>query len=346
MTIQSTSNPRAETARLEEELFGRLGLTRSASSQDIETAHDELVRFLHGAPQDLRVWAQRQVVAADEAYALLSDPSTDLAALASARSIPLDPEPDEIGAAGPRANELAGSPTAGTRRRSGRVTPLRRVLLAAGGVVAAVAIVFAVYSAGATSAVPGIDGTPAPESSTATLDTARVGELMSKLQANPQDVATLSQLGDLYFQAQDYKTAGDWMTKILAVDPKNISALLGLGAAQFNQGDSAGAEKQWRAVIAIEPQNQEAYYDLGFMYLSENPPDMANVAAMWNRVIEIDPTTDVAKTVKTHLDSFAAASPDASGAASPAASAGSSTAPSAPASPEAAPAASPSASGN
>ena len=83
-----------------------------------------------------------------------------------------------------------------------------------------------------------------------------------------------------------------------------MTALLALGAAQFNLGDAASAEKQWLAVLAIDPKNVEAYYDLGFMYLSQNPPDMANVKLQWGKVIEIDPNSDVAKTVATHLDSL------------------------------------------
>jgi hypothetical protein len=68
------------------------------------------------------------------------------------------------------------------------------------------------------------------------------------------------------------------------------------------------------------------------MYLSQTPPDMANVKAEWTKVIEIAPNSDVAKTVQQHLDSFASAAPGSS--ASPAAPAGS-------ASPAASPAASP-----
>ena len=50
------------------------------------------------------------------------------------------------------------------------------------------------------------------------------------------------------------------------------------------------------------------------MYLSANPPDVANVKVEWNEVIALAPDSDVAKTVATHLKSLdAAASPAASG---------------------------------
>jgi hypothetical protein len=73
---------------------------------------------------------------------------------------------------------------------------------------------------------------------------------------------------------------------------------------------------------------------------------MANVSAMWNKVIEIDPTTDIAKTVQTHLTSFASNPPD--GSTGSAGTGNGSAAPSDAAAPATSPAASPSpsASGN
>ena len=72
------------------------------------------------------------------------------------------------------------------------------------------------------------------------------------------------------------------------------------------------------------------------MYLSLNPPDIANVKLEWGKVIAIAPNSDVAKTVATHLASLDASPaperrgagqscatvPAASPAASPAALAG------------------------
>ncbi len=103
-----------------------------------------------------------------------------------------------------------------------------------------------------------------------------------------------------------------------------MTARIALGAALFNLGKTDGAEEQWRAVLAVEPNNLEAHYDLGFMYLSLTPPDLANVRAEWGKVMTIAPDSDVAKTVATHLASLdaspapSAASVGASGGPSPA----------------------------
>jgi cytochrome c-type biogenesis protein CcmH/NrfG len=214
------------------------------------------------------------------------------------------------------------------RTRRPRLGPVGRVLVAAGALALVVGVGYGVYAAG-PKPVPGFTGTPAPEvSASPAIDQAKVADLMQKITANAKDTASLLELGNIYFDAGDYKTSADFMSKVVALDPKNVDALVALGAATFNQGDSSGAEAEWRKAIAVDPKKQEAYYDLGFMYLSANPPDMANVTAMWTKVLEIDPTTPIAQTVKTHLDSFASSAspaPSASGPAAPAASGGTSS---------------------
>lgn len=393
MPRRSEDAPRSERA-----LLAALGLTRDANAQDIQVAHDRLVEYLERAPRALHAWAEREIAAADEAYALLSDPvaghgdeevvasggRTDRSARASGSG------PGRPDGAGPRPaapgsrnlspvaddeeyfEELELEPPASQRsrqavrrraRRDGQVAasvpPGRRtgihrfgrLAAVAVGAVAVAAITIGVYSMGASS-VPGFTGSPAPEAAASpALDEAQVAVLMQKISANPGDIASLQGLCDLFFKAGDYATAADWAKKVLVVDPKNVTALLAVGAAAFNLGDSAEAEKEWRAVLAIDDRNIEAHYDLGFMYLSKEPPDVANVRLEWDKVIAIDPNSDVAKTVATHLQSLTGSpAPGASGApgATPGAANVSSPAPSPAASPagpaQTAPAPSPAAS--
>jgi tetratricopeptide (TPR) repeat protein len=323
--------PEMTSKEVERELLARLGLSMDANTQDLERAHDELIDFLELAPHELRGWAERQVALADEAYVLLSDPTRSLAGV-SIETLPgLAPAANRAAQpVGPDAGPIGHDPATDPAARpalpvaagdQGGRSQLRRVLLAAGGVVAALTVVFAVYATGAP-AVPGVTGTPVPEASgAAEVDTAQVGALMQNIQADPTDVASLQALADVYFQASDYTTAAEWETKVLALEPKNITALLGLGAATFNEGNAVEAEKHWRAVLDLDPLNLEAHYDLGFMYFSQNPPDIEQTTAEWNSVIEIAPDSDIARTVATHLEtlqSWAASSlPSGSPAASP-----------------------------
>jgi cytochrome c-type biogenesis protein CcmH/NrfG/plastocyanin len=149
-------------------------------------------------------------------------------------------------------------------------------------------------------------------------DMAQVSALMQKIAADPKDTDSLQQLGDLYYQANDYTDAGTFYDKLLAVDPKNVKGLLARGAVYYNGGDMTNAKKDWNLVVSIDPKNVEAHYDLGFLALNQTNPDWSTVQKEWQLVIQLDPGSDVATTVQQHLDALVAASmiPAPSGSAS------------------------------
>ncbi len=253
---------RAQAGRLDP--HARIGLTPEASAEDVERAHRELVGFLEGAPEGVRRWAREEIAAADHAYAAISDP---------------------MAARAPR-----------------RPSSLRRIAVGTLTLAVAAGVVVGVYNmgGGSSKAKSGQAGGAEPQKLTRS-EEASVSQLMVKLKANPKDVATLVALGDVYFTAHDYNNAGGWMKRAVAVDPGNATARLALGAAEFNIGDPADAQRDWRRVIAADPKNVEAYYDLGFLYVSKEPPDMADAKKMWEKVIALAPNSSAAKTIATHL---------------------------------------------
>jgi hypothetical protein len=44
----------------------------------------------------------------------------------------------------------------------------------------------------------------------------------------------------------------------------------------------------------------EVHYDLGFLYMSQTPPNTVKQKAEWAKVVAIDPKSDLAKTVAQH----------------------------------------------
>ncbi len=170
------------------------------------------------------------------------------------------------------------------------------------------------------------------------VDEAKVADLMAAYQADPTNQETLLALADEFYAGGLYDQSATWLDKLLAINPDHIEALLARGAVYFNLNDITNAEAAWNRVVALKPDNVEVHYDLGFLYLNQAVPDWAGVQAEWNKVIELDPSSDLAQTVRSHLDSLAASSmlPAASGAAESAAPSASPEA-----SPETSPAASP-----
>ena len=228
--------------------------------------------------------------------------------------------------------------------------PWKRLVLAGVAAVAIIGVGFGgiqvvgAIGGGQPTAVDNVAQAPQATQAAPAVDEAKVGALMEKLAADPKDTVTLMALADEYYAGQQFAQAGDFLDKLLAIEPEHVQALLARGAVSFNLGKLDEAEATWAKVVVIDPKNVEAHYDLGFLYLNSATPDWAGVQREWNKVIQLDPTSDLAQTVKKHLDSLAAASmipggsPAASGAApgtSPAASPAASASPAPSASPAA-----------
>jgi cytochrome c-type biogenesis protein CcmH/NrfG len=230
-------------------------------------------------------------------------------------------------------------PVAAPSANSGR---WKKVALGAGVIVAAAVLALVVYNFGGVGQPTASADTAGASPTAPAVDMAKVSALMQKIAANPQDVTSLLGLGDEYYAGQQFTTAAGFYDQVLAIDPKNLKALQARGAVAFNTGDLANAQKLWNQAVAIDPNNQELHYDLGFLYMNQASPDWKNVVTEWDKVIAIDPTTQLATTVQSHLTSLVAASmiPAPSGSVAPAASGGASAAPSVSPSASAAPSAS------
>jgi hypothetical protein len=308
---------RSDVAEFKKELLSRLGLRTDAGDQDVEAAHNDLVEFLELAPQELKSWAEAQTAGVDEAFALLCGPEKDLVpsarvaamaqgGLAETSSVRAPAPPRSSGfnpPAAPQAPARSWVPAALVASK-----PLRKMVVWVLAPLLVVAVALGVYFSGKSSGGPGISGKATGQQTQASggakttpVDRTKVAALMKKISANPKDIASLQALGDIYFAAADYKTATVWERTVLGVDPKDQLALQALGAAQFNLGNLAEAKKQWLIAAGLYPKNAEVHYDLGFLYLSQTPPDQANMQAEWKQVVAIDPNSDLAKKVATHL---------------------------------------------
>ena len=373
----------ARQADPQADLLVRLGLDGRATSEEIAETHDELVSFLTTAPRSLRSWARTQAAAADEAFAILTDP--DASTVAGALSAPAarptvqpdgpatpparraprphQPPPDDLHEAPDSAErtfeDMLAEVTPGTHRESlaprrtkvvrapqavapvamhttsGGSSLLRRVVVIAVIAVGAVAIAIGGYQLGGSPAAAGIPAASQAAQPSPALDQAAVADLMAAVQKDPSDTVALMKLGDEFYRAGDYAAAVTWFRKILDISKTDIRARLALGAAYFNLGDMDSAETAWLAVLTQDPSNVEAHYDLGFLYLNRDPADMDGVRREWGEVVRLAPDSDVAKTVKAHLDALSSAAPSAPASGAPSApasaapSAGSSAAPSA-----------------
>ena len=228
-----------------------------------------LLDFLATAPEPLRGWAEHQAAGVRAGIeATTATPPGGRQAAADLALAELG-EVEDDAVRRPRIHTPMDKETTPVAPRERRRRPL--VALVALALVGA--LIYGVFRLGQ----PATSAEPAPTSSrTATQpdDAARMAELEAKLATAPDDVATNLELGVL----------------------------------RFNAGDTPGAEQLWLRVTELDPANPQAWFNLGFVALAADPPDVVAARAAWDKVLEVAPDSDLAATVRSHLDALEAAS--------------------------------------
>ena len=130
---------------------------------------------------------------------------------------------------------------------------------------------------------------------------------MKSAQEDPKNAETLFELGEIFFQAGEWQSSLDWFTKLVAVDPTNVHALTDIGTSQYNLGSTEDAKATWLKVKEIAPDDPQVHYNLGFLYANSEPQDLEAAKKEWGLVLQLAPGSDLAQTVKLHLDGLAEA---------------------------------------
>ena len=302
--------------------FSLLGISEDASQEELEARYRELADYLASPdlPAGLREWARRQAALVDEAYAVLADPEQR----AAVRK-PQERAQAPVAAAAPPAEKRATpvrppkgqaaeepTPPAG---RFARLPPRLRaqpvIIGAAIGLVALGAVLFF-----GTDLLRGGDAEEAPPvaqtGDLVPLDEERVAELRAAAAEDPSSVEVLFELGEAYFLAGEWQAAIDWFTKLVVLQPENVHALTDIGTSNYNLGFTEEAKTIWLSAGEIDFNDPQLHYNLGFLYANAEPQDLPAARREWQTVLDLAPDSDLAQTVKVHLEGLAEATPEAS----------------------------------
>jgi tetratricopeptide (TPR) repeat protein len=121
-------------------------------------------------------------------------------------------------------------------------------------------------------------------------------EFEACLKIQPQDLAVLSTLADLYARGlQDPKDAARLLERYVQIDPGNLEATLQLGAQYLAAGDSERAASTLKHALELQPNSAKAYASLGAIYSVAQQTDQAILN--YRKALELEPND-----VKVRLD--------------------------------------------
>jgi tetratricopeptide (TPR) repeat protein len=150
-------------------------------------------------------------------------------------------------------------------------------------------------------AAPAQGGAPAQPAKA--LDAERVSALRGVAAQNPRDPQPRVELGNLYFDAEQYTEAISWYEQALALkntDP-NVSTDLGVAYYYTNQPDRALA--QFDKSLAIDPKHTKTLLNVGIVR-AFGKQDLNGAAAAWRQLLSIAPDSPEGQAAKKALDSL------------------------------------------
>ncbi len=90
----------------------------------------------------------------------------------------------------------------------------------------------------------------------------RIAELKESLDREPDDIASLLELANLYMQADMYAPAQEYLMRAVEVDPSDVHARTHLGISLGQTGELEGARAQFEEAVSIDPGYWEGWYYL------------------------------------------------------------------------------------
>ena len=149
---------------------------------------------------------------------------------------------------------------------------------------------------------------PAAKRDVAVETAAQILELEQQTVQNPKNAAIWIQLGNLYFDTDNFDKAIDAYQKSIALKPDNPNVWTDLGIMYRRSGQPGEAVKAFDQAIKINPRHQNARFNKGIVLMHEMN-DIPGAVAAWEGLIAVNPNAktpggqpvaDIIKRFKAH----------------------------------------------
>ncbi len=112
--------------------------------------------------------------------------------------------------------------------------------------------------------------------------------LLEQLKTAPTDPALLANIGNVYYDAQQYPTAIDYYGRSLQSAPDNVSVRTDLGTAYWYSGNADAAIAALNKALTYQPTNANTLFNLGLVKW-KGKSDAAGAIADWQKLLAANP---------------------------------------------------------
>jgi cytochrome c-type biogenesis protein CcmH/NrfG len=134
----------------------------------------------------------------------------------------------------------------------------------------------------------GTEAQPSPDQMKTMADT-KAAPLLEKLKADPSNPELLANLGNVYYDTQQYPTAIDFYQRALRAQPSNADVRTDMATAYWYSGNPDDAIAEFNKVLTYQPNSANALFNLGIVKW-QGKMDVEGAVAAWQKLLATNPT--------------------------------------------------------
>ena len=147
------------------------------------------------------------------------------------------------------------------------------------------------YDATASSSTPATSATaaqtPTPAQMQKMADT-QAAPLIEKLKLDPTNAELLQNIGNVYYDAQQFPTAINYYQQALKVQPTNAGVRTDMATAYWYAGDADTAIAEFQKSLSYEPNKPNTLFNLGIVEW-QGKMDINKAVATWQKLLNTNP---------------------------------------------------------
>jgi len=152
--------------------------------------------------------------------------------------------------------------------------------------------------------VPPSSGKPS-QSSPAPAITADVQKQISMLQGilkdDPKNLKALVELGNLYFDTDQFDSAIQFYARALELDPKNPDVRTDMGIMYRRKGDPDRAIAEFKKAAQDDPKHVNSRYNMGVVLLHDKA-DIKGAIQAWEEFLKVEPAGPRAENIRNQME--------------------------------------------
>ena len=135
----------------------------------------------------------------------------------------------------------------------------------------------------------------------AVLDQNKVQALRTVAEGNPKDMQTRVDLGNMYFDAEQYSDAIAWYEAALKISPADPNVSTDLGVAYYYTNQPDRAIKQFEHSLGVDPKHTKTLLNMGIVK-AFGKQDFEGAQAAWRQVVALAPDSPEGQAARKGLE--------------------------------------------